>query len=105
MKKAVILTGGKQYLVSEGDEIFVDLIKSDKKTVEFDDVLLVFSDDKATIGTPQVKNAKVGADIVDAAVKQDKVTSIRYKAKKRVRKVKGHRQSLTKIKIKSIKTS
>lgn len=105
MKKAVIITGSKQYLVSEGDEIFVDLIKSDKKTVDFDDVLLVFDDKKTDVGTPHVSGAKVSAEILEAAVKQDKVTSIRYKAKKRVRKVKGHRQSLAKIKIKSIKTA
>lgn len=105
MKKAVILTGGKQYIVSEGDEIFVDLIKTDKKSVDFDNVLLVLNDGKADIGSPDVKGAKVSADIVEAEAKQAKVTSIRYKAKKRVRKIKGHRQSLTKIKIKSIKTT
>ncbi|MBI5357869.1 50S ribosomal protein L21 [Candidatus Saccharibacteria bacterium] len=105
MKKAVIITGSKQYIVSEGDELLVDLIKSDKKTIDFEDVLLIFGENKTSVGTPNVKGAKVSAEIVDSAVKQDKVTSIRYKAKKRVRKIKGHRQSLTKIKIKSIKVS
>jgi large subunit ribosomal protein L21 len=102
MKKAVILTGSKQYLVSEGDYIEVELLKSDKKTVSFDP-LLVISEKETNIGKPSVEGIKVIAEIVEADIKADKVTAIRYKAKKRVHKVHGHRQHLTKLKITSIK--
>lgn len=103
MKKAVITTGGKQYLVSEGDTVSVELVKTDKKTIDFDP-LLVLDDKKVAIGTPKVDGATVNASIIEQDVQQDKVTSIRYKAKKRVRKVRGHRQRLTTLKISSIKT-
>lgn len=102
VKKAVITTGGKQYLVSEGDELDVELINSGKNDAEFGS-LLVYEGDKVSVGTPVVKDVKVIAGIVDQSVQQQKVTSIRYKAKKRVHKIRGHRQKLTKIKIKSIK--
>lgn len=101
MKKAVIQTGNKQYLVKKGDEIKVELLKSDKKTAEFEP-LLVIDEDKIQIGTPTVSGSKVSADIISANELADKVTSIRYKAKKRVRKVHGHRQHQTIISIKSI---
>ena len=102
MKKAVIVTGGKQYLVSEGDTLDVDLIKDAKGKLSFEPLLLI-DGDKSQVGKPSVEGIKVGASIVAADVQQDKVTSIRYKAKKRVRKVRGHRQRLTTIKIESIK--
>ena len=80
MSKAVITTGGKQYIVSEGDTLSVELL----------------------VGSPAVSGVKVTADVLEADVKADKVTSIRYKAKKRVHKVRGHRQHLTTIKIAKI---
>ncbi len=101
MKKAVIATGGKQYLVSEGETLDIELLNSDKKTVTFEP-LLVIDGEKTTVGTPLVSGSKVTAEIVDADAKLDKVTSIRYKAKKRVRTVRGHRQHVTKIKISKI---
>lgn len=102
MKKAVIASGGKQYLVSEGDLLDVELLHSKDKTINFD-VLLVINDDKTTVGKPIVDTIKVSAEVIEENFKADKVTAIRYKAKKRVHKVHGHRQQLTKIKIKSIK--
>lgn len=102
MKKAVIAVGGHQYLVSEGETIDVELIKDAKKSVSFEP-LLVIDGKKSTVGTPTVSGAAVTATIVEADVQQDKVTSIRYKAKKRVRTVRGHRQRLTTLKISSIK--
>jgi large subunit ribosomal protein L21 len=102
MKKAVILTGSKQYLVSEGDLIEVELLHPKGKTVTFDP-LLVINDKETIVGTPIVEGAKVNAEIIDENVKGDKVTAIRYKAKKRVHKIHGHRQQHTKIKISSIK--
>lgn len=100
MKKAVIATGGKQYLVSEGETLRVELLGEDKK-VTFEP-LLVIDGDKTTVGTPTVKGAVVSADVVETLVKADKVVAIRYKAKKRVKTVRGHRQKLTEITITSI---
>lgn len=104
MKKAVVLTGNKQYLVSEGDVIDVDLLgTSDNEKIELD-VLAVIDGEKSDFGAPLVNGASVTAKVIEKELKQDKVTSIRYKAKKRVHKVRGHRQKITKIEISSIKT-
>ena len=100
MKKAVIATGGKQYLVQEGQEIEVELLK-DEKTTSFEP-LLVIDGEKTTVGSPTVKAAKVTASVVEQEVNSDKVASIRYKAKKRVKTIKGHRQLKTKLKITKI---
>ncbi|HYH36414.1 MAG TPA: 50S ribosomal protein L21 [Candidatus Saccharimonadales bacterium] len=101
MKKAVIQTGGKQYVVSEGETLNVELIKAAGKTVDFTPLLIV-DGEKTEVGTPALSTAKVTADIVEADIQTEKVTSIRYKPKKRVRKVRGHRQRQTTLKIKKI---
>ncbi len=101
MKKAVIVTGGKQYLVTEGETLEVELLKTEGKTADFTP-LLVIDGDKTTVGTPEVKGAKVTAEIVEENNQADKVTAIRYKPKKRVHKIRGHRQRHTVIKIKKI---
>ena len=101
MKKAVIATGGKQYLVSEGETLNVELLAGEKGKVAFD-ALLVVDGDKVSVGAPLVDKVKVTANIVAEDVQADKVTSIRYKAKKRVHTVRGHRQHQTTLKIVSI---
>lgn len=101
MKKAVIATGGKQYLVTEGETVEVELLHNDNKKVTFEP-LLVIDGDSVTVGTPNVAKAKVNAEVIVEDVQADKVTSIRYKAKKRVHKVRGHRQRHTAIKITQI---
>lgn len=101
MKKAVISTGGKQYLVAEGETIEVELLKDDKKSYDFD-ALMVVDGDKVSVGAPLVAKAKVTAEVIEADVQADKVTSIRYKAKKRVRTVRGHRQRHTQLKVTAI---
>ena len=100
MKKAVITTGGKQYIVAKGDVIDVELV-GDKKTVTFEP-LMIYEGEKSEIGTPTVKGAKVSAKVVNAELKAEKVTSIRFKAKKRVNKKKGHRQPYSRLEITSI---
>ena len=100
MKKAVILTGGHQYLVTEGQELEVEKLASDKKA-EFE-ALLVINGENISIGAPTVAGVKVTADVLEAEVKADKVIAIRYKAKKRVNKRRGHRQRLSRIKITKI---
>jgi large subunit ribosomal protein L21 len=101
MNKAVIATGGKQYIVKEGDVLDVELLKSDKKTLTLEP-LMVINEKEVKIGRPIVESSKVEAKIIDT-VKDDKVISIRYKAKKRVNKIRGHRQIKSKIQITRIK--
>lgn len=101
MKKAVIATGGKQYIVTEGETVEVELLHNTGKSVSFEP-LLVIDGDTVTVGTPTVPKVIVKADIVDDEVKAEKVTAIRFKAKKRVHKLHGHRQRHTVIKISSI---
>jgi large subunit ribosomal protein L21 len=101
MKKAVIVTGGKQYLVSEGETLDVELLHADSKSVTFEP-LLVIDGEAVSVGTPNVDKVKVTAEVVAEDAMDDKVTSIRYKAKKRVHTVRGHRQHHTQIKITKI---
>ena len=98
MKKAVILVGGKQYLVAEKETLRVDLLPAGTKELETD-VLLLIDGDKTTVGNPTVKGVKVSAKVVTPEVKGDKVRVIRYKAKKRVHKENGHRQKYSEIEI------
>ncbi|HVI60906.1 MAG TPA: 50S ribosomal protein L21 [Candidatus Saccharimonadales bacterium] len=101
MKQAVIQTGGKQYLVKEGETLEVELIKDAGKTVDFQPLLLI-DGDQAEIGQPSLDKNKVTAEVVEADVQGEKVVAIRYKAKKRVRKVRGHRQRHTILKVTKI---
>ncbi|HSH55639.1 MAG TPA: 50S ribosomal protein L21 [Candidatus Limnocylindrales bacterium] len=101
MKKAIIATGGKQYLVAEGETLEVELLKQEGKTASFVP-LLVIDGDKTTVGTPEVAKVKVNVEIVEPEVKGDKVLAIRYKAKKRVHKIRGHRQRHTLVTVQSI---
>lgn len=101
MKKAVITTGGKQYLVVEGETIEVELVKAEGTSVSFEP-LLVIDGDKISVGTPSVPEASVTAEVIAADQQASKVTSIRYKAKKRVHTVRGHRQHQTVLKITKI---
>lgn len=101
MKKAVIATGGKQYIVTEGETVEVELLGDDKKTVTFEP-LLVIDGDTVTVGAPTIEKTKVTAEVVAADVQAEKVTSIRFKAKKRVHTVRGHRQRHTVLKITKI---
>ncbi len=100
MKKAVITTGGKQYIVAKGDVIDVELV-GDVKTLSFDP-LLIYEGEKSEIGTPIVEGARVTAKVIENNLQADKVTSIRFKAKKRVNKKKGHRQRYAKLEITAI---
>lgn len=98
-KTAVIATGGKQYLVAEGDVISIEKIDAEKKT-SFP-VLLIDDGTTTTVGTPEVKGAKVEAEIIDEG-KGKKLTVIKYRAKSRYFKKRGHRQPYTKVKITKI---
>ena len=95
---AVIKTGGKQYKVKKGDVLKIEKIDHPEgNEVVFDQVLL--AGDK--VGTPLVDGVKVKAQVV-AEGKGDKVRVVKYKAKTRYHKVRGHRQLFTQIKIMDI---
>lgn len=100
MKKAVIVSGGHQYLVSENEKLKIDLV-GDEKKLTFEP-LMVIDGEKVQVGQPSVKGAVVEATVVEALVKDEKVTAIRYKAKKRVNKVRGHRQQHSIVQITKI---
>jgi large subunit ribosomal protein L21 len=101
MKYAVIKTGGKQYKVTEGQVIEVELLESTDSTFIFEEVLLVVDGDNVQIGTPTVEGMKVYADVI-ADVKGDKIEVFKYKSKSRYRKHTGHRQKYTQVKINGI---
>jgi len=103
-KFAVVKIGSHQYKVAEGEKIEVDKIEGEKGTaLNLEEVLLVVDGEKVNIGQPQVKGAKVEAEIVDQK-KGEKIRVAKYKAKTGYRRVKGFRSFLTKIKIKKIST-
>ena len=97
---AVIKTGGKQYKVAVGDEIFVEkLVGEAGETVTFDEVLAVGNDDGIATGS-DVK-ATVTGEIVKQG-KNKKITVLKYKAKKGYRRKNGHRQPYTRVRISAI---
>ncbi|WP_408954906.1 50S ribosomal protein L21 [Natroniella sp. ANB-PHB2] len=100
---AIIKTGGKQYKVEEGQEVYVEKLDLEPgETVEFDQVKAVSTEDGLTVGQPTVEDATVTAKVV-AQTKGDKIIVFKYKPKNNYRKKTGHRQPYTKIKIDSIK--
>lgn len=101
MKYAIIKTGGKQYRVTEGQVIEVELLDYKDSTYAFEEVLLVVDGDNVQIGTPTVEGMKVYADVV-GGVKGDKIEVFKYKSKSRYRKHTGHRQKYTQVKISGI---
>ena len=98
--KAVIKVGGKQYIVAEKQTLLVDKLDGDKELSL--EPLMVFDDKTAKVGTPVVKGASVVAKVVEAEVKGDKLQIAKFQAKKRVKKITGHRQKHTKIEITKI---
>ena len=100
--KAVIVTGGKQYTVSEGDVIFVEKLEAEAEaTVKFEQVLAVLDGENSKIGAPVVEGACVEAKVVKNG-KGKKIHILRYKAKTGEKKKIGHRQPYTKVEITKI---
>jgi len=96
--KAVFKTGGKQYYVAEGDELYVEKLDVEPgKTIDFTEVLAVGE----KTGTPYVTGAKVTCEVVKNG-KAKKIVVFKYKAKKKYRKKQGHRQPYTKLIVKKI---
>lgn len=102
---AVVATGGKQYLVKEGDTIKIEKISDDLKVgdkVTFDQVLLKANGNDVVVGTPTVASAKVSASVAEIG-RDAKLIVIHYKQKSRYFKKAGHRQPFMKVTIDSIK--
>ena len=98
---AIFVTGGKQYKVSEGNEIFVEKLGvAEGEKVTFDKVLCV-NGETLSVGTPYVAGATVVANVVKNG-KSKKIDVIKYKSKKNEKKKIGHRQDYTKIQIEKI---
>ena len=100
--KAVIVTGGKQYTVAEGDVLYIEKLNAEaESTVNFEQVLAILDGENTKIGTPVVEGAKVEAKVVKNG-KAKKITVFKYKAKKNEKKKIGHRQPYTKVEITKI---
>jgi len=98
---AIIETGGKQFKVAEGDVIRCDVAAEAGADVSFDRVALAGKGGKATVGTPVVEGAKVTGTVLRQG-KGRKILVFKYKPKKRVRKLTGHRQRFAEVKITKI---
>jgi len=101
---AVIKTGGKQYLVSPGQKIKIEKLEAKEgKEITFNDVLLLEKGKKLEIGNPFIKGVKVTGKILKQG-ESEKVIIFKYKAKKRYKVKKGHRQPFTEVEILKIES-
>lgn len=99
---AVIVTGGKQYKVAEGEYLKVEKLEVPTgESITFDRVLLVANGEQVNIGTPVVDGAKVTAEVISQG-RHDKVRIIKFRRRKHHMKRQGHRQWYTEIKITGI---
>lgn len=100
---AIIETGGKQYRVSQGDQIAVEKLPAKEgEAVHFDKVLLIGDNGNTRVGTPHLENAQVIGEVVRQE-KGKKLIVYRFKRRKGYDKKKGHRQQLTRVRIKEIR--
>ena len=100
--KAVIVTGGKQYTVAEGDVLYIEKLNAEaESTVKFDQVLAVLDGESSKIGAPTVAGAVVEGKVVKNG-KGKKIVVFKYKPKKGEKKKIGHRQPYTKVEITKI---
>lgn len=102
MKHAVIVTGGKQYRVAEGDVIYVEKLNAeDGAAVSFDQVLAVIDENSQVFGAPVIEGATVSGTVVKTG-KSKKIRVYKMKPKKNYRRTQGHRQFYTKVTINAI---
>ena len=102
---AVVKTGGKQYRVAKDDKILVEHIDAEEgQTITLDKVMMLGDGDKVTIGAPVVENASVEAEVL-SQTRGPKIIIFRRKRRKNHRRIQGHRQDLTLLKITDISSS
>ena len=100
--QAIIVTGGKQYKVAQGDTLFIEKLEAEAGAeITFDQVLAILNEGKATFGAPTVEGASVVATVVKNG-KGKKIRVFKYNPKKGYRKRQGHRQPYTKVQISAI---
>ena len=101
---AIVEINGQQFRTEAGKKLFVHHIEGAEagQTVEFERVLLAYNDGKITVGAPEIKGAKVVAEVVTPLVKGDKVLVFHKKRRKGYRKLNGHRQQFTELTIKEV---
>ena len=102
---AVIKTGGKQYIVTPGEKIKIEkIVKKEGSEISFPEVLLLEKNKKIEVGLPLIKGVKVIGKVVRQG-KAKKVIIFKYKAKKRYKVKKGHRQPFTEVEILKIEST
>ena len=102
MKHAIIVTGGKQYRVAEGDVVFIEKLDAAAgDSVKFDQVLAVIDGENVMFGKPVIEGASVSANVVKNG-KAAKIRVYKMKPKKGYRRTQGHRQPYTKVQIEAI---
>ena len=100
--QAIVVTGGKQYKVAQGDTLFIEKLEAAAGAeITFDPFLAILNEDKATFGAPTVEGASVVATVVKNG-KGKKIRVFKYNPKKGYRKRQGHRQPYTKVQISAI---
>ena len=104
---AIIEDSGRQFRVTEGDVLEVDLreLAENAKNIVFDRVLLIGDDEKVKVGRPTVKGAKVTAEIIDPQAKGPKLHVYHWRRRKASRRKVGHRQKYVRVRVTKIKSS
>ncbi len=99
---AVIVTGGKQYRVKEGETLRVEkILAEDGANVEFEHVLMVADGEDIKVGSPELEGAKVSATVTGQG-RGDKIRVVKFKRRKNYLRTQGHRQDYTEIKVTAI---
>ncbi len=100
----IVEINGQQFKAEQGKKLFVNHIKdaTEGQSVEFDKVLLVDNEGAVQVGVPTIEGAKVVCEVINPLVKGDKVLVFKKKRRKGYRKLNGHRQQFTELKIKDL---
>ena len=101
---AVIRTGGKQYKVTEGETLDIELVDfpaEGEKKITISDVLMVGNGDKFSVGSPILRGASVGLELVED-IKAKKVIAYKYRRREGYHRTVGHRQKLSRVKVTGI---
>ena len=101
---AVILSGGKQYRVQEGDVLKLETLPAEVgSTIDFDKILLVGEGQAVNVGAPYLKTSKVSATVISHG-RHKKIRIVKFKRRKHQEKWQGHRQNFTEVKITAIQS-